>query len=113
MTFGGPAQPQYTPPQPQQTYASALAQPMSYSPPAPVAPVAAPGLPAIPVPVKKGRTVSIWVFGILGFVLVALIGYFVWALGFVASGVGLVLALIPLTVVFFGVYIIDRWEPEP
>lgn len=146
MTFGGPSQPQYTPPpaqeparppgeasQPAQysqqeyaqsryapsqfgqqpTYASALAQPVSYSPPAPVAPGPGLALPSLPVPAKKGRTVSIWLFGVLGFVLVVLIGYFVWALGVVASGIGLILALIPLAIVFLGVYIIDRWEPEP
>lgn len=119
MTFGGPAQPQYTPPAqpqhaaPQQSYASPLAQPVSYTPPAPVAPAPAPGIPALPVPAKQGRTVSVWLFGVLGFALVILVGYFVWALGFMASGIGLVLALIPLTIVFLGVYIIDRWEPEP
>jgi len=120
MTFGGPAQPQQTPPSqpqysppPQQAYASALAQPVSYAPPAPVAPASASALPALPVPARQGRTVSVWLFGVLGFALVALIGYFVWALGFVASGAGLILALIPLTIVFLGVYFIDRWEPEP
>lgn len=129
MTFGGPAtpqdsQPQYRPPQTgqhqpgqghgeRQVYASALAQPTAYTPPAPVVVDPGPALPALPVPAKKGRTVSIWLFGILGFVLVVLIGYFVWALGAVASGIGLVIALVPLAIVFFGVYIIDRWEPEP
>lgn len=134
MSFGGPSEPQYSPPaaQPQLSqqqyaqspytpaqfnqqpvYASALAQPTNYSPPAPAAPAPAGALPMLPVPSKKGRTVSIWLFGVLGFALVALIGYFVWALGVVASGMGLVLALIPLAIVFFGVYIIDRWEPEP
>ncbi|WP_229703061.1 PrsW family intramembrane metalloprotease [Microbacterium murale] len=139
MSFGGPSEPQYSPPpaQPQLSqqqysqqqyaqspytpaqfnqqpvYASALAQPTNYSPPAPAAPAPAGALPMLPVPSKKGRTVSIWLFGVLGFALVALIGYFVWALGIVASGMGLVLALIPLAIVFFGVYIIDRWEPEP
>ncbi|MDQ0645222.1 PrsW family intramembrane metalloprotease [Microbacterium murale] len=135
MSFGGPSEPQYTPPPAQQpqysqqqyaqspytppqfsqqpVYASALAQPTPYSPPAPAAPAPAGALPMLPVPSKKGRTVSIWLFGVLGFALVALIGYFVWALGAVASGMGLVLALIPLAIVFLGVYIIDRWEPEP
>ncbi len=139
MTFGGPSQPQqpspytpppaqpapytpqqysqspYTPPQfaQQPTYASALAQPTNYSPPAPVAPSPAESLPALPVPTKKGRTVSIWLFGLLGFLLIALIGYFVWALGPAASVIGLVLALIPLTIVFLGVRMIDRWDPEP
>lgn len=148
MSFGGPSEPQYTPPpapqphdpspapsqptaqeysqqqysqsryMPQQfsqqpEYASALAQPTKYSPPAPAAPAPAGALPMLPVPSKKGRTVSIWLFGVLGLALVALIAYFVWALGVVASGMGLILALIPLAIVFLGVYIIDRWEPEP
>ena len=113
MTFGGPAQPQYTPPAQQSPYASALAQPTAYAPPAPVAPAAPSTLPELPLPTKHGRSVSIWLFGVLGFVLVVLVGYFVWALGAAASGVGLILAVIPLTIVFLGVHIIDRWEPEP
>lgn len=115
MTYGGSPQPQYTPPHFNQrpAYDSALAQPTSYSPPAPLAPAPAPGLPALPVPTKRGRTVSVWLFGVLGFVMIALIGYFVWALGAAASGIGMVLALVPFAIVFFGVRIIDRWEPEP
>ena len=142
MTFGGPADPQQpypapTPPaqhpQPsaysasqyaqspylpstfgrQPGYESALAQPTPYTPPAPVAPSPAASLPALPVPTRKGRTVSLWLFGFLGFLLLALIGYFGWALGPTASVIGLVLALIPLTIVFLGVRMIDRWEPEP
>lgn len=118
MSFGGPPPSQqpspYAPP-PVQTgsYASALAQPTPYTPPAPVAPSPAESLPALPTPTKRGRTISLWLFGFLGFLLLALIGYFGWALGLVASVVGLVLALIPLTIVFLGVRMIDRWEPEP
>lgn len=153
MSFGGPPQPQYTPPpygqQPQQpapsqgqpaspqpphqysqqqyaqsrytpapfaqqpVYASPLAGPAGYAPPAPAAPAPAAGLPAMPVPTKKGRSVAIWLFGILGFVMLALVGYFVVFLGTAASAVGLVLALVPLAIVFLGVRFIDRWEPEP
>jgi RsiW-degrading membrane proteinase PrsW (M82 family) len=119
MTFGGSAapdnsRPRYAPPADrQQAYASALAQPTAYAPPAPVVTTPGPALPALPVPSKRGRTASIWLFGLLGFVLVALIGYFVWALGAVASGVGLIIAVVPLAIVFLGVHIIDRWEPEP
>ncbi|MGP6171345.1 PrsW family intramembrane metalloprotease [Microbacterium sp. A204] len=109
MTFGGPGQPLHTRP----AYSSAFEQPMAYAPPAPIVQPAAPALPALPVPARKGRTVSIWAFGILGFVLLALIGYFVWALGPEASGVGLVIAMVPLAIVFMGVHLIDRWEPEP
>lgn len=99
------------PPQPR--YPSALAKQPAYSPPAPQAPAPAPALPAIPMPVRKGRTVSVWLFGVLGFLLIALIGYYVMALGAGASVVGLVLALIPLAIVLLGVRFIDRWEPEP
>ena len=109
------AQSAYTPRQfsQQPVYASTLAQPTPYTPPAPAAPSPAEGLPALPVPTRKGRSVSVWLFGFLGFVLLALIGYFVVALGPSASVIGLVLALIPLAIVFFGVRLIDRWEPEP
>lgn len=65
------------------------------------------------MPVRHGRSVSIWVFGIFGFVMLALIAYFTMFLGAGASAVGLVLALIPLAIVLFGVRLIDRWEPEP
>jgi len=124
MSFGGSGQPQFEqqfgrheserqPAGRHPAYASALEQPTVYSPPAPQPPAPGPALPALPVTAKKGRTASVWLFGVLGFVLVVLIGYFVWTLGAVASGVGLFLALIPLAIVFLGVYIIDRWEPEP
>lgn len=109
MTFGGPGQPQHTQPE----YTSAFEQPTAYAPPAPVVQAAAPALPTLPVPARQGRTVSVWAFGVLGFVLLALIGYFVWALGPEASVIGLVIAVIPLAIVFTGVYLIDRWEPEP
>ncbi|BDZ38592.1 hypothetical protein GCM10025863_12060 [Microbacterium suwonense] len=56
---------------------------------------------------------SIWVFGVLGFAMLALIAYFAVFLGTGASAVGLVLALVPLGIVLFGVHLIDRWEPEP
>ncbi|MBS1674002.1 MAG: PrsW family intramembrane metalloprotease [Actinobacteria bacterium] len=65
------------------------------------------------MPSAKGRHASVWAFGALGFVLLGLIAYFVWALGPAASLIGMVLALIPLAIVFLGVFFIDRWEPEP
>ena len=119
-------QPQYVQPQlyPQTAstpvspvYGSVLAQRpehhgvVAYSAYAPPAPVQA--VPALPVPSAKGRHASVWAFGALGFVLLGLIAYFVWALGPAASMIGMVLALVPLTIVFFGVFFIDRWEPEP
>ncbi len=97
----------------QQPYASVLAQPTRYAPPAPAAPAPAPGLPALPVPKRTGRVAMIWLFGFLGFLLFALIAYFGLFLGPLASVIGLVLALIPLAIVFFVVRMIDRWEPEP
>lgn len=94
-------------------YPSVLAQPTPYSPPAPVAPSPARGLPTFPVPRGSGKVALIVLFGFLGFLLLALIGYFAVFLGPLASVVGLVLALIPLAIVFFVVWMIDRWEPEP
>ncbi len=70
-------------------------------------------MPSLPLPVRKGRSVSIWVFGVLGFVTLGLVAYFVYALGAGASITGMVLALIPLAIVLAGVRLIDRWEPEP
>ncbi len=128
MTLGGQGQP-YQPPQPQRGsaqhapypqhaqnpgYSTLLAQPVDpLAPAAPPAPAPAPAIPVLPVPTKKGRSAWIWLFGVLGFVLLILIGYFVVALGTGASIVGLVLAVFPLALVFFGIYLIDRWEPEP
>jgi RsiW-degrading membrane proteinase PrsW (M82 family) len=105
----------YTPAQftRQPGYASMLAQPTPYSPPAPIAPSPAQGLPALPVPRSRGKVVLYVLFGFLGFLLLALIGYFGVFLGTLASVIGLVLALIPLAIVFFVVRMIDRWEPEP
>ncbi|MBA8816479.1 RsiW-degrading membrane proteinase PrsW (M82 family) [Microbacterium halimionae] len=56
---------------------------------------------------------AIWLVGALVIVLVILIAYFLSALGSAASLVGMLLALIPLAVVFLAVRAIDRWEPEP
>lgn len=124
MSFSGSSQPTSDRPQTgwagqagqthsHQAFSSPLASAQRYQPPAPAAPAPAPAIPVLPMPVKQGRSVSIWFFGAIGFLLLALIGYFVWALGPVASTIGLVLALIPLTIVFLGVRWIDRWEPEP
>lgn len=94
-------------------YASVLAQPTPYSPPAPVAPAPAPGLPPLPQAKRGGRVALGVLFGFLGLLLLALVGYFGLFLGPLASVVGLVLALVPLAIVFFVVRMIDRWEPEP
>lgn len=98
---------------PPQTFASSLAQPLRYAPPAPAAPSPAASLPALPRPTTKGRTISLWLFVVLGVMLLMLRSYFVDALGPAASVIGLLVALVPLAIVFFGVWVIDRWEPEP
>lgn len=102
-------------PQPAADLATVLDAPLALAS-APVAPQSAtpaPTMPALMMPVRKGRSASIWLFGILGFALLALIAYFAVFLGTGASLVGLVLALVPLAIVLFGVRLIDRWEPEP
>lgn len=109
------AQSAYTPPQFAQGpgYASVLAQPTPYSPPAPVAPAPSPGLPALPAG-RRGSRIALGVlFGFLGLLMLALVAYFGLFLGPLASIIGLVLALVPLAIVFFVVRMIDRWEPEP
>lgn len=98
---------------PGQVAASPLAQPTYYAPPAPPAPSPAAGLPALPAPTSKGRSVSLWLFGLLALLLLGLIAYFGWTVGPVAGGIGLVLAIIPLAIVLVGVKMIDRWDPEP
>lgn len=69
--------------------------------------------PPLPVTPRRGRFTTIWIFGVLVVVLVALVAYFLTFLGATASLVGMVLALVPLGVVLFVVRLIDRWEPEP
>lgn len=90
-----------------------LAQPTAYSPPAPVAPAPAPGLPSLPAGRNGGRVTLYILFAVLGLLMLGLIAYFGLFLGTFASVVGLVLALVPLAIVFFVVRMIDRWEPEP
>lgn len=94
-------------------YASVLAQPTPYSPPAPAAPSPAQGLPALPPARRGGRIALFSLFGFLGLLMLALVAYFGLFLGPLASIIGLVLALVPLAIVFFVVRMIDRWEPEP
>lgn len=67
----------------------------------------------LPVPVRKGRHAPWWIFGVLVFVLIGIVGYFLSALGPSASIAAMVLALIPLGIVIVGALVIDRWEPEP
>lgn len=102
-----PARASLTPP----TFASALAQPRVAAGVTIAAPAVSP--PPMPVPPRAGRTAPIWIIGVLVLVLVGLIGYFLNAIGPVASVIGMVLALIPLVGVLIAVRIVDRWEPEP
>lgn len=101
------SRPSLTPPQ----FASALAPPRpGYGAPIRTAP-AVPG--AVPVPPRAGRTAPIWIVGVIVLILVALVGYFLNAIGPAASLIGMVLALLPLAGVLVAVRLIDRWEPEP
>ncbi|MDY0909200.1 PrsW family intramembrane metalloprotease [Microbacterium sp. CFBP9034] len=105
----GGLRPSLTPPD----FPSALAQPRHAVPAAIPAPAVSPAPVPVPVPPRRGRTAPVWIGGILVFVLVGLVGYFLNALGPGASLLGMILALIPLAVVLFAVRIADRWEPEP
>ncbi|MGX1791505.1 PrsW family intramembrane metalloprotease [Microbacterium sp. NPDC055312] len=109
MSFGG----RPSPAQPSDPFPTLLAGRSRYAPPAPSAPAPAPAMPALPVPARRGRSASVWAFGVLAFLLIALIAYFALFLGVGASVVGLVLAIVPLAIVLTGVRMIDRWEPEP
>ncbi|GAA2005392.1 PrsW family intramembrane metalloprotease [Microbacterium ulmi] len=101
----------WPPADPQPGFSSPLAQ-SPLTPPEPVAP--APVSPAaLPALSRKGRSAPIWIFGVLVFALIALVGYFLNALGPSASVVGALLALVPLAGVLLAVRIVDRWEPEP
>jgi RsiW-degrading membrane proteinase PrsW (M82 family) len=104
------ARPSLTPPE----FASPFAQP-HYAAPATISPSAtsyAP-VPAAANAPRRGSAATIWIVGVLVLVLVALVGYFLNALGPGASLVGMILAFVPLVGVWFAVRIVDRWEPEP
>jgi RsiW-degrading membrane proteinase PrsW (M82 family) len=96
-----------TPPE----FPSALAQPRHAAPA--LIPAATSSPAALPVPPRRGRSAPVWIGGVLVLVLVALVGYFLNALGPAASLIGMILALIPLAGVLVAVRIVDRWEPEP
>ena len=104
---GDRPRPSLTPPE----FPSPLAQPR-VSPAAAIPPAA--GSPSV-VPVKPRRsgTALIWWAGVLVMVLIALVGYFLSAIGPAASIIGMLLALLPLAGVLLAVRIVDRWEPEP
>jgi RsiW-degrading membrane proteinase PrsW (M82 family) len=93
------------------SFPSPLSQPRPGTPG--LVPPAATSPAVIPVPPRRGRGGLIWIIGVLVVFLVALIGYFLVFLGPAASLIGMLLALIPLAGVFFAVWLVDRWEPEP
>lgn len=102
-----PARPSLTPP----PFPSALAQPR-VAPGAVIAPAAAPPV-AVPVTPRAGRSAPIWIIGVIVFILIGLVAYFLNAIGPAGSILGMILALLPLVGVLLAVRIIDRWEPEP
>ena len=71
-------------------------------------------MPTRPVRRSPGLT-AVGVIGIavLAVVTLAVVAYLIAGLGPVAFGIGGIMALVPLAIVFVGVHWIDRWEPEP
>jgi RsiW-degrading membrane proteinase PrsW (M82 family) len=64
------------------------------------------------------RSIALTVLGVVGIavltlVVLGVIAYLIAGLGPVAFGIGGIMALVPLAIVFVGVNLIDRWEPEP
>ncbi|MGR6740483.1 PrsW family intramembrane metalloprotease [Microbacterium sp. F1-18] len=62
---------------------------------------------------RPGGWAALWVGAVLVLLLFGLVAYLVSFLGWFASIVGAVLALLPLLGVLWAVRIVDRWEPEP
>jgi len=64
---------------------------------------------------RRGGARALLIVGLIVLVLAAMgvAAYLVIGLGPDAFALGGVMALVPLTIVFFGVRWIDRWEPEP
>jgi len=76
--------------------------------------VARPGLASVP----RRSSVGLIIAAVIGFIVLALVLLFVFAyllagLGPAGLIVGGILALVPLTIVFWGIRWVDRWEPEP
>ncbi|MDD7929163.1 PrsW family intramembrane metalloprotease [Microbacterium thalli] len=94
-----------------------MSYPSSLSQPQPGQPGAVPPAPAspatLPVHARPGGWAALWVIALLVVLLLGLVAYVVTFLGWVASIIGAVLALLPLLGVLWVVRIVDRWEPEP
>lgn len=95
------------------SHPSPLAQPARSTPAAPAPAPVSPAAIATPAPPRRGRTAPVWAFAVLLVLLIGVVAYILTYLGVIASAVGLVLALIPLTAVLWAVRIADRWDPEP
>ena len=72
-----------------------------------------PGLTVAPKPRNVLRVLLVVGVIVLSIALIGVIAYEIWGLGPDAFALGGIMALVPLTIVFFGVRWIDRWEPEP
>ncbi|MFN4001984.1 PrsW family intramembrane metalloprotease [Microcella sp.] len=73
--------------------------------------------PGLALPPRRSRA-GLVVAAVVGFIVLALVMLFVLAYLFVGLGpagviIGGIMALVPLTIVFWGIRWIDRWEPEP
>jgi RsiW-degrading membrane proteinase PrsW (M82 family) len=73
--------------------------------------------PGLALPPRRSRA-GLVVAAVIGFIVLALVMLFVLAYLFVGLGpagviIGGIMALVPLTIVFWGIRWIDRWEPEP
>ena len=127
MTFGpGSHQsPMGAPQQYPSTASHAYSAPTSLTPPGYGAPVgygtlpayAAPApqsaVPQLPVPTVKGRHTAVWLWVVLGFLLLLVAAYMLLGIGSTGAVVGMILALVPLAIVVTAALLIDRWEPEP
>ena len=73
--------------------------------------------PGLAAPARRSNA-GLVVAAVIGFIVLALVLLFVLAYLFVGLGpagvvIGGIMALVPLTIVFWGIRWIDRWEPEP
>jgi RsiW-degrading membrane proteinase PrsW (M82 family) len=108
MTYGT----RRTPPT-QRPFVSSLEQPQRAAGAAIPPGAAEPHLPAVRVPARRRRAAWFWLWGVLVVLLLALVSYFVSALGAAASVAGLAVALVPFVFVVSVALWVDRWEPEP